>query len=93
MSSTLTSITLFELQTLLHSLNLPSQTRLSVIFEDSETIEKIVKRKKALAAMKKLKGSGNGNLVSALIQEREYEQVEDKIKQLKLPYKKLESWR
>jgi hypothetical protein len=76
MASTLSLITLSELQSLLHSLNLPSDTRLTVIFEDNVTTEKIFKRKKMLAAMKKLKGSGNGNLVSVLLEER----TKDKLK-------------
>jgi len=36
-------------------------------------VQKVFKQQKAIEAMKKLKGSGNGNLVSALLTEREKE--------------------
>ena len=70
MSSTLSSITLSELESLLRHLKLPSDTKLTVIFEDKRTGAEVLRRKKALAAMKKLKGSGNGRLVSTLLEER-----------------------
>lgn len=66
-------VTLAELQDLLQSLKLPPDTRLTVEFEDAQVVQKIFKRQKAVEAMKKLKGSGNGNLVSALLTEREKE--------------------
>ena len=66
-------VTLSELQDLLKSLRLPRDTRLTVEFEDAQAIQKAAKMQKAVAAMKKLKGSGNGNLVTALLAEREKE--------------------
>lgn len=66
-------VTLSELQDLLQSLKLPPDTRLTVEFEDAQVVQKAFKRQKAIEAMKKLKGSGNGNLVSALLTEREKE--------------------
>ncbi len=71
--STFENVTLSELQNLLQSLQLPPDTRLTVEFEDAQAVLKAVKRQKAIEAMKKLKGSGNGNLVSALLTEREKE--------------------
>ena len=71
--STLEHVTLSELQDFLHSLQLPPETRLTVKFEGAQTVEKVLKRQKAIAAMKKLKGSGNGNLVAALLAERDKE--------------------
>ena len=71
--STIEHVTLSELQDLLQSLHLPPDTRLKVEFEDAQTIQKALKRQTAIAAMKKLKGSGNGNLVTALLAEREKE--------------------
>ncbi len=66
-------VTLSELQDLLQSLKLPPDTRLTVEFEDAQVVQKAFKRQKAIEAMKKLKGSGNGNLVSALLTERKKE--------------------
>jgi hypothetical protein len=71
--STIEHVTLSELQDLLQSLQLPPETRLTVKFEDAQAVEKALKRQKAIEAMKKLKGSGNGNLVTALLTEREKE--------------------
>ena len=68
---TFTSITLSELKSLLHSLKLPSETKLSITFEDDQVNEEILKRKSAISAMKKLKGSSNGKLVSVLLRERQ----------------------
>lgn len=68
--STLSSITLSELKSLLRSLKLPSDTKLSITFEDEHANAEILKRKSAILAMKKLKGSGNGNLISVLLEER-----------------------
>jgi hypothetical protein len=69
--SAIEHVTLSELQTLLQSLQLPADTLVTVQFEDAQAAKKALKRRKALAAMKKLKGSGNGNLVAALLSERE----------------------
>ena len=41
----------------------------------AETAE-VLRRKKAIAAMKKLKGSGNGDLVSVLLEERRKDQLQ-----------------
>ena len=71
--STIEQVTLAELQDLLHSLQLPPDTRLTIKFEDTQVVQKALKRHKAIEAMKKLKGSGNGNLVTALLAEREKE--------------------
>jgi hypothetical protein len=71
--STVEHVTLSELQNLLQSLQLPPETRLTVKFEDAQAVEKALKRQRAIEAMKKLKGSGNGNLVTALLVEREKE--------------------
>ena len=69
--STLAHITLSELQTLLHDIKLPLDTRLTVTFEDHKSALKVLKRRQALEAMQKLKGSGNGNLVAVLLKDRE----------------------
>ncbi|MFQ5709344.1 MAG: hypothetical protein ACE5HO_17945 [bacterium] len=73
--STLSSITLSELKSLLRSLKLPSDTKLSVTFEDEQANAEILKRKTAISAMKKLKGSGNGKLVSVLLKERQKDKL------------------
>lgn len=73
--STLSSITVAELKSLLRSLKLPSDTKLSVTFEDEQANVEILKRKTAISAMKKLKGSGNGNLVSVLLEERQKDKL------------------
>jgi hypothetical protein len=68
--SAIEHVTFSELEDLLRSLQLPPDTRLTVQFEDAQAIQKVLKRKKAIEAMNKLKGSGNGNLVTALLSER-----------------------
>ncbi len=69
--SAIEHVTFSELQDLLRSLQLPPDTRLTVQFEDAQAMQKVLKRQKAIEAMQKLKGSGNGNLVTALLSERE----------------------
>jgi len=69
--SAIEHVTLSELQDLLQSLKLPLDARLTIQFEDAQAMQKALKRQKAVEAMKKLKGSGNGNLVTALLAERE----------------------
>jgi hypothetical protein len=69
--STIEHVTLSELQNLLQTLELPPDTRLTVTFENKQKAQKILKRQKAAEAMKRLKGSGNGKLVTALLAERE----------------------
>ena len=64
-------VTVSELENLLRALDLPPDTRLTVTFEDKEAAQKALKRQRALEAMERLKGSGNGNLVAALLSERE----------------------
>ena len=56
---------------LLHTyLNLPTETRMTVIFENENISPDILKRQKGLNALVKLKGSGTGRLVTTLLQER-----------------------
>ena len=66
---TIEHVTVLELQSLLQSL--PPETRLSVKFEESDVTKNALRRQKALDAMKKLRGSGNGKLLDALLAERE----------------------
>lgn len=73
--STFSSITLSELKSLLRSLKFPSDTKLSLTFEDEQANAEILKRKTAILAMKKLKGSGNGKLVSVLLEERQKDKL------------------
>lgn len=73
--STIENVTLSELQDLLQSLQLPPDTRLTIKFEDVQAAQKALKWQKAIDAMKKLKGSGNGKLVTALLTEREKEVI------------------
>ncbi len=69
------NLTLSEFQTLLGNVRLPLETRLTVTFEDSRSGVEILRRKKVADAMRKLRGSGNGNLVNALLKEREEENI------------------
>ncbi len=71
MTPTLENITLSEFQDLLHHVELPDKTRLSVTFEDEQSTLAVLKKKRTLEAMKKLRGSGNGNLVAALLEDRQ----------------------
>lgn len=73
--TTLAHITLFEFETLLKGVELPKETRLTVTFEDEQSAIAIAQRTKALEAMRKLRGSGNGNLVRVLLQDREREKT------------------
>jgi hypothetical protein len=68
---TIENITLSEFQDLLNHVKLPTKTRLTVTFEDDQSAIEILKRKRAIEAMQKLRGSGNGNLVTALLNERD----------------------
>lgn len=63
-------VPLSELEKMLRTLNLPGNTRVTVRFDDNEAAEKVLKQKRALEAMKKLRGSGNGNLLETLLKER-----------------------
>ena len=73
--SMIEQVTLAELQELLHSLQLPPDTRLTIKFEDTQAVQRALNRHKAIEAMKKLKGSGNGKLVTALLAAREKEEL------------------
>jgi len=73
--ATLTHITLSEFESLVQYAKLSSETRLTVTIEDDRAALEMIKRKKALEAMQKLRGSGNGNLVNVLLQEREWEKT------------------
>jgi hypothetical protein len=72
--STAIDITLSEFQFFLKHLELPSETRLRIIFEDNAASE-MLKRKRAIESMRKLRGSGNGNLLNALLREREKDKL------------------
>ncbi len=63
-------VTLSELQNRLQSLKLPSDTRMTVQIDDSQLEQAELRRKKALEAMEKLEGSGTGDLLEALLEER-----------------------
>lgn len=73
--STLTSITLSELKTLLRSIRLPADTKLTITFEDDQAAAEVMKRRAAMSAIQKLKGSGNGRLVSVLLEERQKDKL------------------
>ena len=68
-------ITLSELQALIENLQLSPETRLSVQFENAEAVQKALKKQKSIEAMKKLRGSGNGRLVEALLADRAKERA------------------
>ena len=72
--TTLENITLSEFKSWLNHARLPAKTRLTVTFEDQVAID-ILKRKRATQAMKKLRGSGNGKLVTALLEDREKDKL------------------
>jgi hypothetical protein len=73
---TLENIILSEFQELLNHVKLPIKTRLTVTFQDDQSAMEILKRKRAIEAMQKLKGSGNGNLVNVLLKEREKDKLQ-----------------
>nr|VFJ61741.1 MAG: hypothetical protein BECKFW1821B_GA0114236_106719 [Candidatus Kentron sp. FW]VFJ62003.1 MAG: hypothetical protein BECKFW1821A_GA0114235_11214 [Candidatus Kentron sp. FW] len=62
--------TLSELQPVLDRLSLPSETKLRITFEDNDPDREIWQREKVIAAIEKLQGSGNGQLLDALLEER-----------------------
>ncbi len=68
--TTLSHITLTEFESLLQGVHLPTETRVTITFEDDRAGLELIKRRKALEAMRKLRGSGNGNLVNVLLKER-----------------------
>ncbi|MCU0286189.1 MAG: hypothetical protein MUF15_07290 [Acidobacteria bacterium] len=70
MMSTVENITVSEFKDLLNHVKLPEKTRLTVTFDDNQMTLEILKKKRALEAIHKLRGSGNGNLVKTLLKER-----------------------
>lgn len=71
----MSTVTLSEFQSLLNYVRLPSETRLIISFEDDKSGIEILKRKRAIEAMQKLRGSGNGNLINALLRERKKDKL------------------
>ncbi len=74
--TTLSNITLSEFEALAHTAKIPSETRLTVIIEDDKAAYELVKRQKALEAMKKLRGSGTGHLLESLLQKRQMDKLQ-----------------
>ncbi|NJO16542.1 MAG: hypothetical protein HC877_12595 [Thioploca sp.] len=70
----LEQVNLVELPERLLLLKLPAETRLTVTVEDSNTVQPHWDKSTVLAAMNRLKGSGNGKLVIALLEARKREQ-------------------
>ncbi|ETR69967.1 MAG: hypothetical protein OMM_09159 [Candidatus Magnetoglobus multicellularis str. Araruama] len=68
--STMINSTISELQFLLNQAQLPSKTRIRIIFEDKNRGAEILKRKRTIEAMRQLRGSGNGNLLDVLLTDR-----------------------
>jgi hypothetical protein len=62
-------VTIAELQSLLQTLHLPTDTRVTITFSEDPALEVALQRQKAVLAMKKLRGTGNGRLVKTLLQE------------------------
>ncbi|MBN2373775.1 hypothetical protein JXL19_08310 [bacterium] len=73
--ATIKHITLPELQKKLESLKLSSDTYLTVTIEEMKSKKKVFNKQDALDIMKKLKGSGNGNLINVLLKEREKDKL------------------
>lgn len=73
--STIKHVTISELQKRLHSSHVPSDTQLTVTIDENKKIKRTWNKEKALKAMKRLKGSGNGQLVSALLRERKKDKL------------------
>nr|VFK66195.1 MAG: hypothetical protein BECKUNK1418G_GA0071005_108214 [Candidatus Kentron sp. UNK]VFK71806.1 MAG: hypothetical protein BECKUNK1418H_GA0071006_108214 [Candidatus Kentron sp. UNK] len=67
--------TLSELQPVLERLSLPSETKLKITFEDNDPGWETRRREMAMDAIKKLRGSGNGKLLNALLEERARERT------------------
>ena len=64
-------VTLSQLEGFIESSGLPRDLRVTVSFEEGQAPEMRQQRVKAQAALAKLRGSGNGGLVRALLRERE----------------------
>jgi len=73
--TTLSSIKFSDLKDLLKSAKVPEDSRVTITFEDDRVGTEISKREKGLAAMKKLRGTGNGNLVKSLLEQRKKDKV------------------
>ena len=69
--TTLAHITVSDFTSLVQKANLPLDARITVTVEDDDAAMKLVQRQKALIAMQKLRNSGTGHLVEALLQERD----------------------
>ncbi len=69
--TTLTHITLSEFESLVRTIKLPLDTRLTITVEDERVAMVLMKRQKVLAAMQKLRGTGTGHLVEMLLKERQ----------------------
>jgi hypothetical protein len=67
---TIEHIPISEVEKTLRSLQLPSDTRVTLSIEVNEEEQKHLKKIRALEAMEKLKGSGSGNLVETLLEDR-----------------------
>nr|VFJ46055.1 MAG: hypothetical protein BECKFM1743A_GA0114220_100329 [Candidatus Kentron sp. FM]VFJ73059.1 MAG: hypothetical protein BECKFM1743C_GA0114222_106982 [Candidatus Kentron sp. FM]VFK06423.1 MAG: hypothetical protein BECKFM1743B_GA0114221_100175 [Candidatus Kentron sp. FM] len=67
--------TLSELQPVLDRLSLPSETKLRITLEQNDPDWETRRRERAMEAMKKLRGSGNGKLLDALLEERARERT------------------
>ena len=65
-----TQTTFAELKEILQAMDLPPQSCVAVSFEDEKDGQLFRQRMHALQAMKKLRSSGNGRLLTALYQER-----------------------
>lgn len=70
MLSTVENMTLSEFKDLLNHVKLPEKIHLTVTFDDNQTTSEILRKKRAIEAIHKLRGSGNGNLVKTLLKER-----------------------
>jgi len=75
---TLSHINVSEFQSLLRSVAIPSDTKVTVTFEDEPVALAVLRQQKGLEALRKLRGSGNGRLMAALMRERVKERKRDR---------------
>jgi len=68
--ATAIDISLKDFQTIIKSMNLPDETKVSLTLENELVAIEVQRKRKALEAIKKLKGSGTGNLIKVLLKER-----------------------
>jgi hypothetical protein len=73
--ATIEHITISEFKEKLNTLKLPSDTYITVTIEEKPGNKKRWDKQKALEAIEKLKGSGNGKLVEALLRDREKDKL------------------